>query len=166
MKNKLEVCSCCGKLVPADILEISFKFPDDIAKLREPERSSRIKGNDDAVALDSTRYFVRGLIPLPVNGRDIPYCIGAWAEVGIDAYRRIYELWDDESQGNESPFQATLANSIPGHHKSNCYGLSLQLTGPSTRPDFKVTDEATELFKQQTTGITLHEVDDYNSWFR
>ena len=45
--------------------------------------------------LDGERFFLRGLLPMPVNGRSAPYRLGVWAEIPSSIYPRIYALWTD-----------------------------------------------------------------------
>lgn len=165
MGEKVEHCAVCGKEHPRSALELSFKRPDPIIALSKEEREERCKESDDICVIKWERYFVRGVLPLPVEGSDRPYRIGAWAEVSEEAYRRILDLWSDENQSLEPPFQATLANDLPNHN--NVLGLRVQvkLSGTTTRPDILITDMSHKLFEEQNKGISSHRAYEYSSLF-
>jgi hypothetical protein len=154
-------CSDCGEMHPISDIELTFRRPDDIAALPIEEIEERCQFNDDIYILDKKRYFVRGLIPLPVRDRFEPYSIGAWAEVSLESFQRIYDLWESDTQTAEPPFKGILANLVPGANNSLGSTLELQLTGPTTRPKFLITELGTELAKQQSHGISEHKAHEY-----
>lgn len=165
MGEKTEHCAVCGKEHPRSALELSFRRPDPIIALSKEEREERCKESDDICVINRERYFVRGLLPLPVEGRDRPYRIGIWAEVDEESYQRIHNLWSDENQSSEPPFQATLANDLPNHNNALGLRAQLKLSGPTTRPDIIVTDVSHALFEEQNKGISSHRAYEYTSLF-
>jgi hypothetical protein len=112
--------------------------------------------------LDDTRMFLRGLIPLPVEGRERPYRIGVWVELDQQDFREIYALWTDENQAAHAPFKGTLANEI--YHCPGSRGLALEvrLIGPKTRPEFHLVDPSHDLYAQQNDGISEHRAYEYS----
>ncbi|HEX8606556.1 MAG TPA: DUF2199 domain-containing protein, partial [Pseudoduganella sp.] len=129
------ICSKCGKDHPLDEMELTFRRPDDVAKLSADDRARLVRENDDLCVLDGQRFFIRGLLPLPVESRELHYCIGLWVEVTQATFQRIYDLWDSDEQLNEQPFAAQLANEIPTAGGSLGLRAELRLTGPTIRPD-------------------------------
>ncbi len=104
-------CSCCDKMIPASQMELSFNLPDEIASLSIEERERRCEGTNDHQSLDGNRFFVRGLIPLPIIGKKDNYCLGVWAEISKESYATVLELWDEDCRSNESPIHGKLTNS-------------------------------------------------------
>ena len=159
----LVTCSVCGKAHALENSELVFRLPDIIHALSDEERSTRCDISTDMCRLDRERFFLRGLLPLPVSGRPQPYRLGVWAEISLDTFRRIYERWDDADQAEEPPLPATLANSLP-LHDADTLGLriSVQLTGPRTRPDFFVEAHEHSLYLEQAQGIDEHRAIEYS----
>lgn len=146
-------------------MELSFKRPDYIVALTSEEREVRCKESDDVCVVKWERYFVRGVIPLPVEGHDQPYGIGAWVEISESDFRRTMALWSSDDQSSEPPFDGVLANSIPNHSATIGLAVTVALTGPSTRPDIIVADAAHALYEEQQVGITRHRAYEYTSLF-
>src|SRR5215213_7644606 len=138
MKESIEHCSVCGAEHPKSELELYFVRPDPVVALSETERDERCKESDDLCTIDYERYFVRGVLPLPVEGREYAYQIGIWVEVKEDDFRSVVDLWTDEAQSNRPPFEGTLANDISLHESTPGLEVRLALTGPKTRPDIHV----------------------------
>jgi len=161
--SKEAICSKCGQRHSLESSELVFKRPDDIFSLSEEERAQRCDLGGELCALDRERFFLRGLLPLPVNGRSDPFRIGVWAEITLPVYQRIYDLWSDPNQARESRMAATLANPVP-LQTSNTLGLaiSIQLTGPRTRPDYFIEAVDHPLYAEQQAGIDEHRALEYS----
>lgn len=166
LKPEFTTCSCCGKQVPSNQIELCFRRPDAFLLVPHEDRQRRTWGNDDLCVIKGEngapdRFFIRGLLPLLVKDWDEPYSLGVWVELAAPDFDRIYDLWEDENQAAELPFAANLANSIPLHASS--YGLQglLNLTGPTTRPKFQLAEAAHPLFDEQKNGISAHRAAEY-----
>jgi hypothetical protein len=155
-------CAQCGKEHPRSMLERSFKRPDVVHAMPKDERKANVHETDDQCRIKNERFFVRGVIPLTVAGRDRAYAIGAWVEIDETVYRRIAELWDDPNQATEPPFPATIANSIRSLPETLGLPVSLKLTGPTTRPHILVPPCKHPLHREQCAGITEHRAHEYS----
>jgi hypothetical protein len=155
-------CASCGTVHSVQESELTYGLPDEIYDLDEALRAERAKTSPDICMLDGTRMFVRGLIPLPVDGREDPYRIGACAEVSEEDFREIYSLWRDENQATRAPFKGTLANEIYRCPGSRGLALELRLTGPKTRPEIYFTNPTHDLCMQQRGGISDHQAYEYS----
>jgi hypothetical protein len=158
-------CSKCGEGHPRNELELTFERPDAIVALPKSERESGVKESDDLCTINGKRFFVRSVLPLPVEEWEEPYRIGIWVEVERAAFDRVLELWDDPAQHREAPFQAKLANDIPSFPPTCGLRAHLQLTGPKTRPDVLVPESEHPLHREQCLGITAHRASEYSSYF-
>jgi len=155
------ICSTCGKTHTVDDLELVFHRPEPIDQIPEIDRPEKVKQSDDLASIGYDRFFVRCVLPLPVEGRANPYSLGVWAEVTEQDFFKIIDLWNEPEQAQEPAFDATLQNRIP-HLQETC-GLHvlLQLTGPKTRPRLTVPPSEHELHAQQCRGITPHMANEY-----
>lgn len=162
MKEELIECECCGEMVPASNMELTFRRPDIIAGLSEEEQNERCKHNDDSCELDGNRFFIRGLIPLPVQESSRAYCLGAWVEISEVDFKKVKQLWKDENQSEEKPISGILANKIPLTEGTKDCITTLQLTGPNTRPEITIVDELCTLYKEQKYSINIHRAREYS----
>jgi hypothetical protein len=156
-------CSTCGKIHSLESSELVFELPDVIFALTEEVRAQRCDLSADYCALDRERFFLRGLLPFPVKGRSIAYRIGVWAEISLSDFKRVYDRWGDPDQFNEPRIPGVLANNLP-LQKRDTLGLavSIQLTGPKTRPEYFVQDLEHELHTEQQLGIDQHRALEYS----
>jgi hypothetical protein len=128
------LCSVCGKDHPEEDIERSFRLPDPVFALSEEEREARAKIASNFCALED-RVFVRGLIPVPVNGKSNPYCWGVWAEVSWDSYSELYNTWHQRDCADLKQLEGTLANELPGY--DGTVGLPVRIVRQAdTRPFF------------------------------
>src|SRR5580704_9304970 len=155
MRDELP-CATCGRSHPKSEIELTFRLPDAIFVLSEAERSNRCHMSSDLHVLDRKRFFVRGLLPLPVHGRDAPYRIGIWAEVDEQTFADIYHLWNESAQAECSPFLGSLANDIPTVPTTLGLPIAIHLTGPKTRPEFFLPNDDHPLGHEQSHGIDSH----------
>ena len=159
------ICSKCGKDHSPEEMELTFQRPDDAAKLSSEERKKRLQENSDLCIIEGKRFFVRAVLPLPVDSRESPYNIGLWVEVSQVSFERIHKLWDSEEQAEEPSFAATIANEIPISAGSIGQEAQLHLTGPSTRPDVFLKPSNHPLYAEQTKGVDLHRISEYSALF-
>lgn len=159
------ICSKCGSEHPIDELELTFRRPDDAAKLSADDRATLVRENDDLCVIDGKRFFVRALLPLPVEAREAPYSIGLWVEVTQATFERVYELWDSDEQSHEPPFAVRIANEISTPGGSLGLHAELRLTGPTTMPEVLLQPSQHQLYTEQTCGIDEHRAFEYSAVF-
>lgn len=155
-------CVTCGGIHAINQSELTFGLPDVVFAISEEERSARCEVSADIVALDRERFFIRGLLPLEVATRDRPYNLGVWAEVSPSVFGRIYELWSEPDQGQEPRMPGKLANKIPFHPDTCNLAVGIQLTGPSSRPEFYLEAVEHSLYGEQSCGIDEHRAIEYS----
>jgi hypothetical protein len=155
-------CTTWGRTHPISESELSFKLPDIVFGLSEEDRNSRCRIGPDIVSLDDERFFIRGLLPLAVPGRERTYNVGVWGEVSAETFERIYELWNASEQHQEPRMPGTLANKLPFHPDTLGLAVSVQLTGPKSRPQFSVQAAEHSLYVEQLQGIDEHRAIEYS----
>jgi hypothetical protein len=154
-------CDTCGKEHPREEIELVFVLPQPIFELSEAQRVQRCDIGTDMCAIDRNRFFLRGLLPIPVKGRTIPYRIGLWAEVDEATFGRIYQLWEDPSQKDEPLLAAILANDVPLVPSTVGIEIDIRLIGPTTRPEFFLRNAAHPLAIEQRGGVDAHRALEY-----
>jgi hypothetical protein len=162
MSEELVMCSCCGKMVPASNVELSYLKPDDIASMDEDEIEEKCKYTNDYFVCEDEYFYIRCVLPLPVQEAGRDYCIGVWVQVSPNSFNRIWELWDDPAQSNEPPLRGLLANSVHLSTGAKNAEVKVRLTGITSRPSVIVVDENCSLYQEQQCGITIHRANEYS----
>lgn len=157
------ICDTCGKAHALEEIELVLKLPQPIFELSEDQRAERCDVSEEMCAIDRNRFFIRGLLPIPVRGRSVPYRIGLWAELNENMLGRIYALWEDPSQVDEPLLPAILANDVPLVPSTMGMKIDIRLTGPTTRPDFYSRDTPHPLAIEQRRGVNAHRALEYGS---
>ena len=158
------VCTDCGKVHKRADIELAYKLPDVVHAIDEAGRNRRCRFTPDAGVLDEVRYFLRGVLPLPVSGRSRPYNIGMWAEVARAPFARTAELWTDQNQASEPRFSGVLANALPDQPATIGLAVLVQLEGPTTRPTFHLAETDHPLFAEHIRGIDEHRALEYTDF--
>ena len=91
-------------------LEHAFGLPDDVFALGA-DRESRAVVEKNFVALDDARFFVRCLLPIPVEHYEA-WRIGLWIEVTRPDYDRARACWSDPLTYPLLRFSGTVANDV------------------------------------------------------
>lgn len=96
-----------------------------------------------------TRYFVRGLLELPIRGSSSYFGYGVWIETTEEAIARLGETWHDEEASLTE--QGFLANELDAYPRSG--GLAVTLRTRKTLPSVTVC-ETHALAGDQQAGIS------------
>ena len=153
-------CGCCGKEIGEFAFDKSYRMPDEIWDLPQEEREARAQTSDDFCRLDN-RYFIRGVVHVPVNGTDRDFGWGIWAEVQKEKFLQYFENFDKDNSFS-LPFQGEAANSLPHHPETLGIGLRVKLGNQTQRPAFEIIDDAHLLAFEQKQGISLVRVHELN----
>jgi len=166
MTHELVKCPCCDKMVPAYDMELSYRLPDAIASMDTDEIKKKCQSSKDYVVCEDEYYYLRCILPLPVQDTGKDYSIGVWAQVSEKSFIRIWELWEDPDQVNELPFNGLLANSVHLNTHVEDIEIEVTLTGVKSRPSVKIKDAESSLYKEQQNGITVHRASEYTDLYR
>jgi hypothetical protein len=97
----------CGDVaVP---LETRFQAPDAIFELARDD--ARAKLGPSFASLDDERFFLRGVLAVPVEGYE-SWSVGVWVEVSKRDHDRAYAAWDEPARYLELRFAGVLANDV------------------------------------------------------
>jgi len=156
-------CKQCDKDHRGLPLDVAFSRPDAFLRLKESQRKAA-PANDDLCSIHDKRFFVRGLLEVPVTDASETFGWGLWVEVPEAAFRRILDLWDDDNPA-EPPFEGTIANTTKGYEDLEGQRVMVQLRGDGDRPALTLLPGDHLLYREQSAGITLHRVAEmWNLW--
>lgn len=145
-------CAVCEE--EHDEVEPAFRRPDAFFAVPEPERATRIEESDDLVSIDDEAFFLRGVVQVPVLGREAGYAWGFWAKVAkahFETYRRYFH---DDPPPEHAGFPGTLANQTRWLPPTLGLPVHVHLGRGSSRPSFVLLDEGHELSRHQTHGVS------------
>lgn len=161
----MRACAKCGE--EHELLDPTFRRPEAFVELDTHSQDAHAKANDDLCSIElpgeAARYFVRGTLPVPVEGHAEGVWWGLWAEISEAAFQRTLELWSDPNQATEPPYPGVLANVIPAYPNTLGLPLRVQLTGPTSRPEFRFASDAEHPFVHECRcGIDAHRATEWN----
>lgn len=149
-------CEACGETHAGETRDIRLGLPQPIFLLDEAERERRAWLADDAAVLDDERFFVRGLLELPIVGEDGYFGYGAWIEVAQPDFTALMELWEAEDGWRSDPFAGALANELSPYAFTEGLPLELKLRDVRLLPLVELADGEHELVRAQRNGISPH----------
>lgn len=117
LKGFLSRVRCGDTSVP---LEYNFMMPDEVFALGET-RGARAELHRNFASLDGQRFFVRCLLPIPVEGYGI-WCVGLWVEVAKTDYDQVWRSWDIPEDWARLRLSGRIAND-----GSSALGLPITL---------------------------------------
>jgi hypothetical protein len=148
------VCSVCGEFHAERLLDIRMSFPDAIHALSEDERRARTWLSDDFAVLDERRFFVRGLLEIPIVDLDDCFGYGVWAELEREEFERLLEHWYDEGQAAAEPVAARLANDLAPFNETTGLLIELQPVSADRLPVVQLDEVDHPLCRAQQEGIS------------
>ena len=152
-------CAICGEEHDWSTMEPSFERPDAYWAIPDAERHHRtLAGRSHCrirnLADTERRYFLRVMLPIPIRGEGRACQWGIWAEVSAADFETAWARWDDADQASEPAFHGRLANSVAGYPETIGLPGLLQLTGPTTAPDFRFDQDLDHPFaREQRDGV-------------
>ena len=152
-------CSVCGAYHDERMLDIRLGLPEPIFRLSEGERDRQAWLADDTAVLEppdaAPRFFVRGLveIPVPELGDDFRY--GAWVELDEDDWRRVAELWSDHDGWEQPPFEGRLASELEPYVATEGLPVLLRLEQVDRLPSVHLGKSEHPLAVEQRAGISV-----------
>jgi hypothetical protein len=136
-----------------------MELPEPIFHLDEDERELWARVGDDSAVLtrpQRERYFVRGLLELPIEGDEGYFGYGSWIEVSREDFEALGELWHDDEGWRSGPFAGTLANELAPYFATVGLPLRIRLRDVRLLPLVELEDTNHELVRAQQRGISRH----------
>lgn len=118
------------------------------------DEAARAELSPDQCVLDDARFFVCGMLELPIHGRSETFAWRVWVELAEEDFARISELWEQEGREDEPPHPARLATALP-FYTPTTLGLSarLQERPVGERPLVLLEPAAHPLVEEQQKGV-------------
>lgn len=147
-------CATCGQEHSGLPQDYSFGLPDEVYALGFLPRYLRSRSNSDLCTLDESRFFIRGVVPLPFQASNEEYCWGVWVEVSRDDHDKYVRGYNDDLS-LEPAFHGKLANSIPGYAETLGIPVTAKYGKQGQRPSYYLDELSSHsLAIDQREGIT------------
>lgn len=162
-------CPCCG-LVVQGVLDVGYDHPDvwPHVSYRRNGGTVTVTVGQDTLTSDlcsiGNRFYVRGLLAVPIRGTDATFAFGPWAEVSsptLKAYRAAFGTAEEAALG---ACRGHLANVLPGFSDGAGLPLMIRFLGGPDRPQFTIT-KLSHLAASQRDGIGLDDLLDIYATF-
>lgn len=152
-------CQRCGQEHEGLPMDIGFARPGDYLAVPRGQRERRCKFTDDIGIIDGRRYYIRGVLLVPVHDTGGHFAWGLWVRVSQKDFERYRALWNVDGS-NEPPFTGRLSvEDKPGYEGLDGHEVLVQFRSASERPAFRLTASEHRLSREQREGITLHQVE-------
>lgn len=145
-------CARCGK--DHEELEPAFRLPDAVFAVAREERPERVRESDDFVSVDDRAFFIRCVAPVPVEGREHPFCWGFWVKVsraGFEEHRRFFAV---DPPLDHPGLAGTIANQTRLLPPTLGQPVHVHLGRGKVRPSVMLLDDGHPLASQQQRGVT------------
>ncbi len=150
------ICSSCGKEHAGLPTDWGFKLPDVVFSLSYLDKYRRSRSNADLCTLDESRYFLRGLLPVPLSGQDDEFSWGIWVEIDKPIHDLYLSHYNDDLSG-EHPALGFIANAIPAFSGLGSEPVEIRFSDAKSRPSFYLLpSSAHPLAAEQRSGISPH----------
>src|SRR5262249_11956363 len=112
-----------------DELPMSFhaEMPQAWMEIPEEEEDERGQLSSDQCEIDGHRFFMRGLLRVPIHGMDQSLDWGVWFELSQESYQRFCDLWEQDGREREPLHPATLATRLPTFLYPDTLGMPVQI---------------------------------------
>jgi len=148
-------CRTCGHNHAGVPFSFAADFPDQYANLSKPERDSRATIGSDQCIVDSQRFYLRGMMEIPIVGSDEKFLWGVWASIREEIFDEISGCWELEGRERKyGPYKGRLANSLSIYPETLNLKLRIILQPVGVRPLFILEDDHHALALHQNSGMT------------
>jgi hypothetical protein len=150
-------CRTCGEW-HTGLPDLGFDAPYQYGCLNDEQRRTIARKSSDLCSIDNDDFFVRGVIELPIIGRDAYFGIGVWVSLKKENFERYVELFDSKDPSGNGPYFGWLCNRIAGYPDTLNLKTSVHLRPAPARPRIDLEPTSHPLALQQQKGISLDEV--------
>jgi hypothetical protein len=140
------------------LLAWHFNAPDAWNTLSPDAREHRGELTSDQCVIDDEKFFVRGLVEIPVLDGDGPFAWGVWVSLSKANFERAAALWHDPNRVSEPSCFGWFCNSIPAYPDTLHLKTAVHTREVGLRPliELEATDHPLSI--EQRNGITVARV--------
>ncbi|MFC7380417.1 DUF2199 domain-containing protein [Brevundimonas sp. GCM10030266] len=140
---------------------LAFVAPDPWDWASEAERAADWSLDSDFAEYRETDFYVRGVLDIPIIGRDDVLSFGVWSTVSRDNFARCQDAFNDEDQSKLGPMFGWFSNNIPGYPQTLLLKCNLLPRDGRLRPLIELEPTDHPLAVQQREGVSLEAAAEY-----
>jgi hypothetical protein len=157
-------CTTCKEFHSGLPLSYAADSPDIYAWLKESERKRRAVLGSDQCIIDEEKYFLRGLIEVPIIGFKDVFLWGVWACIWKKDFDEISEHWETpEREKLIGPYKGRLNNCLTEYPETFNLKCTIRIQRVGSRPLFYIDESDHALAQEQRHGISLERIQDIAS---
>jgi hypothetical protein len=136
---------------------LAYAMPDVIFALTATEREARAVVSNDLCILDDSRFFIRCVMVVPVQGCDEALEYGPWVEVTHKDFSRYAVHFNGGGHPAWTATEGRLANAYPANSETtlNLSCIVRQAADPTERPTVEIIDHDHPIAHEQVEGMSL-----------
>jgi hypothetical protein len=138
--------------------DLGFDAPVPYLSLSDEDRRTMATKSDDLCSIDDEDFFVRGVIELPILGKDDYLGIGVWVSLKKENFRQYVQLYDSKDPSGSGPYFGWLCNHIKGYPDTLYLKTNVHLRPAPARPRIELETTDHPLAIHQRNGISMDEV--------
>ena len=147
------ICSCCGESLEGLPTDFGCQLPDEVYGLGYVEKYQRAHHNADLCTLDGSRFFIRGVLPIPFTHMEGSFGWGVWVEVDRETHDFYVENFS-ENNTTAKPAFGRLANRVPAHPDLGAEPLEVRFQDETSRPELHLLPHSAHAFaREQREGV-------------
>jgi hypothetical protein len=152
-------CTTCKQFHSELPISYGCDQPDSYLSLSPEDRPRRAALAASQCVIDNYKYFIRGLVEIPILGLSEPLLWGIWASVWKEDFEEMDNHW--HVQGREKligPYRGRLNNSLSEYPETLNLKCTIQVRPVGERPLFYIDEPDHPLAIEQRQGISLERV--------
>jgi hypothetical protein len=155
LPNQSFICATCGTKHHGLPSDIGFAKPGAYFSVPARHRDSRCALSSDTCVIDGRRFFIRGILYVPLRGTRRSFGWGFWAEVSGRTFKRYLQLYDaDGSKERRYAGKLSVEDSAhEGYEGVDGLGVTIQFGPADERPVFTLRPSRHLLYREQRDGI-------------
>jgi hypothetical protein len=160
-KNKKNfVCATCGRTHAGPVTDYGFQLPDVVWEQPAEERQRHLDWSTD-ICFFNGRWYLRGLLEVPIRCEPWRFGWGVWAEVS-EQVMAVHAAHHRDGNPQTAAELGTMANAIPAYPDAFDLPLEISFGNADMRPLFTCAQRSEHLLAvEQREGITearYHEI--------
>ncbi|GIF08782.1 DUF2199 domain-containing protein [Actinoplanes siamensis] len=156
-------CAICGSTHSGPPL--SFAAPAPEFWRPEMAEADGCLLDSDLCVISGERFFIRGLIELPVWDTGDVFTYSMWVSLSRQNFTRAVDVWEEPGRETEPPYFGWLSNEIGGYEPSTLNLKTMVHTRPVGQPPYiELEPTGHPLAIEQRAGIFRSRVEEIASF--
>jgi hypothetical protein len=151
-------CTCCGKQHDELPIRWATSVPDHYEAIPDAEREARAELYDDFCFVDDEHFFIRGLLEIPIIGREETFGWGVWTTLSKTNMEKVLETWEQPDRDSIGPLFGWLNTSLEFYPETVNLKAHVHINPPPFIPSIKLEPTDHPLAVEQRQGMTLQRV--------